>query len=147
MNLVQQLIAFYFKDDDYRPPDDSDNSDSEFEEENACQRSQNVTSEDEDHMEIDSTRPAVFPVELDIVKLVKNATLGPLGRKLYSFGLGSDEELSSLSSLSEDDMSVDDSPYDPRKDKVESNSKVTRVDASEAAEVNLRMFNDIIVIS
>ena len=88
MNLVQQLIAFYFKDDDYQPPDDSDNSDSEFEEENTCQRSQNVTFEDEDHMEIDSTRPAVFPVELDIVKLVKNATLGPLGRKLYSFGLG-----------------------------------------------------------
>jgi hypothetical protein len=98
-------------------------------------------------MQIDSYRSAVSPVELDIVKLVKNATLGPLRRLPYSFGLGSDEELSSLSSLSEDDMSVDDSPYDPRKDTVESNSKVTRVAASEVAEVNLRMFNDILVIS
>jgi hypothetical protein len=104
-------------------------------------------SEDEDCMAIDSTRPAVFPMELDIAKLVKNTTLSPLGRKPYSFGLGSDEELSSLSSLSEDDMSVDDSPYDPRKDMVESNSKVTPIDASEVAEVNLCMFNDIIDIS
>jgi hypothetical protein len=97
-------------------------------------------------MQIDSSRSAVSPVELDIVKLVKNATLGPLGRLPYSFGLGSDEELSSLSSLSDDDMSVDDSPYDPRKDTVESNSKITCVDASEAAEVNLRMFYEIFVI-
>jgi hypothetical protein len=98
-------------------------------------------------MQIDSYQSAVSPVELDIVKLVKNATLGLLRILPYSFGLGSDEELSSLSSLSEDDMSVDDSPYDLRKDTLESNSKVTRVDASEVTQVNLCMFNNIFLIS
>jgi hypothetical protein len=98
-------------------------------------------------MQIDSYQSAVSSIELDIVKLVKNATLGPLRRLPYSFGLGSDEELSFLSSLSEDDMSVDDSSYDLRKDTLESNSKVTRIDASEVAQVNLRMFNNIFVIS
>ena len=77
-------------------------------------------------MQVDSTHSVVSPVEPDIVEVVKNATLGLLRTLQYSFGLGSDEELSSLSSLSEDDMSVDDSPYDPRKDSVESNSKITQ---------------------
>ena len=97
-------------------------------------------------MQVDSSHSVVSPVEPDIVELVKNATLGPLRTVLYSFGLGSDEELSSLSSLSEDDMSVDDSPYNPRKDTVESNSKVTRVDASEAIEVNLRMYYETFIL-
>jgi hypothetical protein len=97
-------------------------------------------------MQVDTSHLVVSPVEPDIVKLVKNATLGPLRTVPYSFGLGSDEELSSLSSLSEDDMSVDDSLYDPRKDTAESNSKITRVDASEAVEVNLRMYYEMFIL-
>ena len=98
-------------------------------------------------MQVDSSHSVVPPVESDIVKLVKNATLGPLRTvPYYSFGLRSDEELSSLSSLSEDDMSVDDSPYDPKKDTVESNSRITRVDASEAVEVNLRMYYEMFIL-
>ena len=88
----------------------------------------------------------VLPVEPDIVELVKNATLGPLRTLPYSFGLGSDEELSSLSSLSEDDMSLDDSPYDPRNDIIESNSKIPCVDASEAVEVNLHMYSETFIL-
>ena len=88
----------------------------------------------------------VSPVEPDIVELVKNATLGPLRTLPYSFGLGSDEELSLLSSLSEDDMSLDDSPYDPRNDIIESNSKIPRVDASEAVEVNLHMYSETFIL-
>jgi len=97
-------------------------------------------------MQVDSAHPVVSPVEPDIVEVVKNATLGPLRTLPYSFGLGSDEELSLLSSLSEDNMSVDDSPYDPRKDTVESNSKITRVDASEAVEVILRMYYEMFIL-
>jgi hypothetical protein len=91
-------------------------------------------------MQINSSHAVVSTVEPDIVELVKNATLGLLRTLPYSFGLGSDEELSLLSSLSEDDMSMDDSPYNPRNDTVESNSKITHVNASEAVEVNLCMY-------